>query len=106
MAGVPRRGAARPRRRVRLLAGGRCEGQRAAGPGRRGREAGAAGALHGTPGGDFRGEAGGQGGQRAALPRSDEHTSELPSLMRISYAVFCWKKQKAQIVTPVTTAQL
>src|SRR3546814_3811254 len=26
--------------------------------------------------------------------RSEEHTSELPSLMRISYAVFCWKKKK------------
>src|SRR3546814_6499562 len=26
--------------------------------------------------------------------RSDEHTSELQSLMRISYAVFCWKKNK------------
>src|SRR3546814_4699454 len=26
-------------------------------------------------------------------PRSDEHTSELPSLMRISYAVFCLKKK-------------
>src|SRR3546814_10283395 len=26
--------------------------------------------------------------------RSDEHTSELPSLMRHSYAVFCLKKQK------------
>src|SRR3546814_8883155 len=25
--------------------------------------------------------------------RSDEHTSELPSLMRISYAVFCLKKK-------------
>src|SRR3546814_7256230 len=25
--------------------------------------------------------------------RSDEHTSELPSLMRIQYAVFCLKKQ-------------
>src|SRR3546814_10283776 len=25
--------------------------------------------------------------------RSEEHTSELQSLMRISYAVFCWKKQ-------------
>src|SRR3546814_2164631 len=24
--------------------------------------------------------------------RSEEHTSELQSLMRISYAVFCWKK--------------
>src|SRR3546814_6952891 len=26
--------------------------------------------------------------------RSDEHKSELPSLMRISYAVFCFKKTK------------
>src|SRR3546814_6603707 len=26
--------------------------------------------------------------------RSEEHTSELQSLMRISYAVFCLKKQK------------
>src|SRR3546814_4770517 len=31
----------------------------------------------------------------AARPvRSEEHTSELQSLMRISYAVFCLKKQK------------
>src|SRR3546814_1221621 len=29
------------------------------------------------------------------IPRSDEHTSELQSLMRISYAVFCLKKQNA-----------
>src|SRR3546814_3014029 len=28
--------------------------------------------------------------------RSDEHTSELQSLMRISYAVFCWKKKNTQ----------
>src|SRR3546814_15105023 len=28
-----------------------------------------------------------------ALPRSEEHTSELHSLMRISYAVFCLKKK-------------
>src|SRR3546814_7540204 len=27
--------------------------------------------------------------------RSDEHTSELQSLMRISYAVFCLKKKKS-----------
>src|SRR3546814_7273446 len=32
----------------------------------------------------------------AALPRSEEHTSELQSLMRISYAVFCLKKKKTQ----------
>src|SRR3546814_6589187 len=29
-----------------------------------------------------------------ALPRSEEHTSELQSLMRISYAVFCLKQKK------------
>src|SRR3546814_2494285 len=28
------------------------------------------------------------------MPRSEEHTSELQSLMRISYAVFCLKKKK------------
>src|SRR3546814_3644586 len=28
--------------------------------------------------------------------RSEEHTSELQSLMRISYAVFCLKKKKKQ----------
>src|SRR3546814_2396505 len=30
----------------------------------------------------------------AEAARSEEHTSELQSLMRISYAVFCLKKQK------------
>src|SRR3546814_7187127 len=30
----------------------------------------------------------------AAFDRSEEHTSELQSLMRISYAVFCLKKKK------------
>src|SRR3546814_4824953 len=29
-----------------------------------------------------------------AIDRSEEHTSELQSLMRISYAVFCLKKKK------------
>src|SRR3546814_3428989 len=29
----------------------------------------------------------------ASRPRSEEHTSELQSLMRISYAVFCLKKK-------------
>src|SRR3546814_2072599 len=32
--------------------------------------------------------------QMVALIRSEEHTSELQSLMRISYAVFCLKKKK------------
>src|SRR3546814_2365488 len=31
-----------------------------------------------------------------AAKRSEEHTSELQSLMRISYAVFCLKKKKTQ----------
>src|SRR3546814_7566628 len=31
-----------------------------------------------------------------ASARSEEHTSELQSLMRISYAVFCLKKKKKQ----------
>src|SRR3546814_7530848 len=32
-----------------------------------------------------------------AADRSEEHTSELQSLMRISYAVFCLKKKKYRI---------
>src|SRR3546814_6208529 len=36
--------------------------------------------------------------QRAAL-RSEEHTSELQSLIRISYAVFCLKKKKIKHYT-------
>src|SRR3546814_10041455 len=35
-----------------------------------------------------------QGDTTAAHIRSEEHTSELQSLMRISYAVFCLKKKK------------
>src|SRR3546814_4099868 len=33
--------------------------------------------------------------------RSEEHTSELQSLMRISYAVFCLKKKITQNLTPI-----
>src|SRR3546814_2244673 len=33
------------------------------------------------------------------MVRSEEHTSELQSLMRISYAVFCLKKKKTQTQT-------
>src|SRR3546814_4785436 len=37
-------------------------------------------------------------GQRVLdLARSEEHTSELQSLMRISYAVFCLKKKKIEL---------
>src|SRR3546814_7706671 len=32
--------------------------------------------------------------KRGVMARSEEHTSELQSLMRISYAVFCLKKKK------------
>src|SRR3546814_4231458 len=35
-----------------------------------------------------------RGGRGPAWRRSEEHTSELQSLMRISYAVFCLKKKK------------
>src|SRR3546814_1224550 len=41
-----------------------------------------------------RGLIGGRQEQPRAVPRSEEHTSELQSLMRISYAVFCLKKKK------------
>src|SRR3546814_1210178 len=37
--------------------------------------------------------------------RSEEHTSELHSLMRISYAVFCLKKKKTTHTTYTTTEQ-
>src|SRR3546814_10636586 len=37
-------------------------------------------------------------GPRRAL-RSEEHTSELQSLMRTSYAVFCWKTTKLKQAT-------
>src|SRR3546814_3332802 len=35
--------------------------------------------------------------ERSRPMRSEEHTSELQSLMRISYAVFCLKKKKKHI---------
>src|SRR3546814_7657585 len=35
-----------------------------------------------------------QGHRNPLIERSEEHTSELQSLMRISYAVFCLKKKK------------
>src|SRR3546814_11734429 len=38
-----------------------------------------------------------RGGDRS-LARSEEHTSELQSLMRISYAVFCLKKKKTTLM--------
>src|SRR3546814_7319228 len=50
----------------------------------------------------------GDGARAHELNRSEEHTSELQSLMRISYAVFCLKKNKhtknadKQDITPMT----
>src|SRR3546814_2367690 len=38
--------------------------------------------------------------------RSEEHTSELQSLMRISYAVFCLKKKKNAQCQPVKSNQI
>src|SRR3546814_16726870 len=40
---------------------------------------------------------------RGVPTRSEEHTSELQSLMRISYAVFCLKKKKNTYITTITT---
>src|SRR3546814_8319151 len=43
-----------------------------------------------------------KGSKRFGKFRSEEHTSELQSLMRISYAVFCLKKKTAKHNTTVT----
>src|SRR3546814_4108349 len=45
-----------------------------------------------------RGAVGRLGSSHFPHDRSEEHTSELQSLMRISYAVFCLKKKKIQII--------
>src|SRR3546814_4502230 len=41
---------------------------------------------------------------KAVGDRSEEHTSELQSLMRISYAVFCLKKKKTTLI--ITTMNI
>src|SRR3546814_6971650 len=44
---------------------------------------------------------------RLAIMRSEEHTSELQSLMRISYAVFCLKKKnKRRTIYEATTNKI
>src|SRR3546814_3930262 len=43
--------------------------------------------------------------EQFAVVRSEEHTSELQSLMRISYAVFCLKKQKNKINNTIKHTQ-
>src|SRR3546814_6280758 len=87
-----------------------------AGPGLARRRAGRAADRQRPDPGDAQGRRGAAAGQRATAParglvrsrrqaraaggadargrRSEEHTSELQSLMRISYAVFCLKKKK------------
>src|SRR3546814_9102641 len=40
--------------------------------------------------------------QKKALLRSEEHTSELQSLMRISYAVFCLKNKTINMIRIIT----
>src|SRR3546814_3732743 len=44
-----------------------------------------------------------RGSRRAPRRRSEEHTSELQSLMRISYAVFCLQKKKTIHTTTIIT---
>src|SRR3546814_2779183 len=43
---------------------------------------------------------------RCEEQRSEEHTSELQSLMRISYAVFCLKKKKMNLINETDCPQL
>src|SRR3546814_9464596 len=66
-------------------------GRRATGVGSRTGPAGAGSACASTGSSGTAGMAGGCG---CSSSRSEEHTSELQSLMRISYAVFCLKKKK------------
>src|SRR3546814_2133115 len=49
---------------------------------------------------EWAGDSNAEGGsQPVSAGRSEEHTSELQSLMRISYAVFCLKKKKPPLQT-------
>src|SRR3546814_9721613 len=61
------------------------------------RAGGGRGRDDGTGGdGPVRGEEPGIWNRDSGIVRSEEHTSELQSLMRISYAVFCLKKTKTE----------
>src|SRR3546814_3331890 len=73
-------------------AGGRPADRRAGGPGTKGK------------GKIFRSHA--RMGRPARRSRSEEHTSELQSLMRISYAVFCLKKKHIKQYTHVLRTDL
>src|SRR3546814_10102979 len=52
----------------------------------------------------YRGPGDGRRDARALWDRSEEHTSELQLLMRISYAVFCLKKKNITIIHQPSTA--
>src|SRR3546814_1104178 len=67
---------------------------RAAAPARSARRAGRSGSRTSSRRCGLR-----QGGAHCTAARSEEHTSELQSLMRISYAVFCLKKKKTKTIT-------
>src|SRR3546814_5856203 len=59
-----------------------------------------------SQGHESRGRAGCRTGERYYADRSEEHTSELQSLMRISYAVFCLKKKKKHTYHPSITKKV
>src|SRR3546814_5037273 len=59
-----------------------------------GRQIGNAHAQAAADAGDLQGQMVSGGRRHPPHGRSEEHTSELQSLMRISYAVFCLKKKK------------
>src|SRR3546814_7022247 len=61
-------------------------------------------ALRGRPVGSF-GDASAFSYCTDKIIRSEEHTSELQSLMRISYAVFCLKKKKKQKINTKQNSQ-
>src|SRR3546814_8155673 len=87
------RGAGQPRRGHAVLRAG-------------GQEGGAGGGQH-LRQAQGRAARGSLAARRSLLPpllrRSEEHTSELQSLMRISYAVFCLKKKKKYVKSTITT---
>src|SRR3546814_7045720 len=62
-----------------------------------GRDGGEGGLHPASPTKDPAGVAASAPAGHSSKRRSEEHTSELQSLMRISYAVFCLKKQKQHI---------
>src|SRR3546814_8496093 len=61
-------------------------------------------ALCRRPAGDRGGGIGAPSSAIVMPDRSEEHTSELQSLMRISYAVFCLKKKKTKLNYKIYTA--